>query len=143
MSKEEKYYWHGKGSILIGSDTYIKGQEIPVDGIPEERLEKYIADGKISTAEVKIESGASETALKAEIRELKQKYTELLNETRKAKDGKKGGKCKDCPKKDKEIKALKKSNEELKQDVEEKDALIKKLGEDLEAATAPPVEDNK
>lgn len=144
MAKQEKYYWHGKGAILIGTQTYAKGEEIPADKIEKKRLKEYMDKGAISTAEVEVQAGASETVLQAQHKELKAAHTKLLNEHEKLKESKGSGKCTACPAKDKEIEALKKTGdeavtriEELEADVKKKAELIEKLEKDLEDATAP------
>lgn len=113
--KKTKYYWHGKGAILIGKIDYLRGDEIPHKKIDKPRLEKLMEAGDISTAEVKVEAGASETVVQAQLRELKKSYTKLLNDTKKSA----GKDCEACPEKDKRI-------GELEDDVEEKAALIEK-----------------
>jgi predicted RNase H-like nuclease (RuvC/YqgF family) len=131
-NKEEKYFWHGKGVILIAGDTYHTGNEIPAKSIEPKALKAFMKAGDISTAEVDVAPSASETIAQAKYRELKKAYDKLAAENKKlAKGGKaKGEACKECPAKDERI-------AELEADVEEKAALIESLKADLEAATAP------
>lgn len=138
--KEEKYFWHGKGNILIAGVKYKTGDEIPGDKLAEKSLKTHMDAGNISTAEVDVKPKSSETVDQARYRELKKAYDKLVNEKENG-----GGKCKACPKKDEEIKDLKETGEaavkrieELEADVKEKAALIEKLEAELEAATAPP-----
>lgn len=113
MAKDKKYYWHGKHSVLIGDTTYLKGEEIPHKKMVKEALERFMDSGDISTAEIKVEAGASETVLQAQYRELKEAHTKLLNEVKAGKTGKgKNEPCKEC--------------EKLQGDINEKAALIEK-----------------
>jgi chromosome segregation ATPase len=138
MGKQEKYYWHGKGAILIGKQTYAKGEEIPADKIEKKRLKMYMDKGDISTAEVEVKAGASETVIQSQYKELKAAHTKLLNAHEKLKESKGTGKgkaepCKNCPELEKDIKAKADRITELEGEAEASKNRIAELEKDIKA----------
>ncbi len=153
-------------SVCIKRKIYVKGDEIPSDDVEQERLDEWqkkglIAVGAESAPVVIIDTDAVKN-LKTEIAALKRdvdripgferEIKELQQAAEKAKGGSKAkaSKVKDARIKELEdekaradeactimVKELKDSVATLKLDNQEKAALIDKLNDDLETATAP------
>ena len=109
----DKVYWIGDDgdnkSALIARKVYVKGDEIPADDVPQERLDEWLEKGLIAVgdnaAPVIVKDTEGLKVLEAEVRDLKAKLdaraglerevTELKKLLVQAKSGKKADKAKE------------------------------------------------
>ena len=135
---KEATYWIGKGVVRIDGINYGKGEEIPIEKVNSDTAEAWEKNGLTSNAPVAISANASENKDKARIKELESEIVTLKNKRTK------GGRCKECPKKDKEIAAFRQSEIEAKKIAEDlidsnklMDDRIAELEKQIEELTNP------